>query len=105
VVASDANGGVSTPASISVRATTPPMVSITPNPPSGSAPLSVQFTAKVTAPDTTIVGYAWDFGDGATANTASPSHAYPQPGTFQVKLTVTDDVGAKASATTVIFVQ
>jgi PKD repeat protein len=105
ILASASDGSVSTPASVSVRATTLPMVSITPTPSSGSAPLSVQFTAKVTAPDTTIVGYAWDFGDGATANTASPSHAYPQPGTFQVKLTVTDDVGSKASANTVIFVQ
>jgi PKD repeat protein len=105
VVGTDPNGGASTSANISVRVTTPPTVSITPNPSSGSAPLSVQFAAKVTAPDTTIATYAWEFGDGATANTASPTHAYPQPGTFQVKLTVTDDAGAKVSANTVIFVQ
>ena len=27
-------------------------------------------------PDGTIVSYLWDFGDGATADTDSPSHSY-----------------------------
>ena len=41
--------------------------------------------------DGTIAGYAWDFGDGSTGTGAQPSHAYAAPGTYQVKLTVTDD--------------
>jgi PKD repeat protein len=41
--------------------------------------------------DGTIAGYAWDFGDGSTGTGAQPSHTYAAPGTFQVKLTVTDD--------------
>lgn len=46
-------------------------------------------------PDGTVASYAWDFGDGATATTASPTttHTYAQPGTFTATLTVTDDEG------------
>jgi hypothetical protein len=32
--------------------------------------------------------YFWDFGDGASNQTLSPTHIYTYPGTFDVKLTV-----------------
>jgi len=50
--------------------------------------------------DGTIASYAWDFGDGSTGTGVSPSHAYAAPGTYTVTLTVTDDGGLTASATT-----
>ena len=37
----------------------------------------------------TIVSYAWTFGDGGTASTASPSHTYSTGGTYTICLTVT----------------
>jgi PKD repeat protein len=40
-----------------------------------------------------IVGYAWDFGDGAKSNGALASHTYASPGVYSVTLTVTDDSG------------
>ncbi|MHB8634248.1 MAG: PKD domain-containing protein, partial [Thermoplasmatota archaeon] len=34
--------------------------------------------------------YAWSFGDGQTSTDAAPVHAYLAPGTYTVKLTLTD---------------
>jgi PKD repeat protein len=52
-----------------------------------------------TDPDGTIVSYAWNFGDGATATGASTSHRYTAPGNYTVGLLVTDNAGATNSAT------
>jgi PKD repeat protein len=41
--------------------------------------------------DGTVTGYAWDFGDGATATGRTVTHAFPSAGTRSVTLTVTDD--------------
>ena len=49
--------------------------------------------------DGSIGSYAWDFGDGGTASGATASHTYAAGGTFTVTLQVTDDKGAKSSAT------
>ncbi|HEV2813084.1 MAG TPA: S8 family serine peptidase [Solirubrobacteraceae bacterium] len=49
--------------------------------------------------DGTVASYAWDFGDGTTASGATATHAYDWPGTYAVKLTVTDDDGATGTAT------
>ena len=39
------------------------------------------------------MSYLWSFGDGATADTDSPSHSYTANGSYPVKLTVTDNRG------------
>lgn len=55
--------------------------------------MTAQFTDQSADSDGTIVGWAWDFGDGATATTQNPSHLYTAAGTYTVQLTVTDDDG------------
>ena len=47
--------------------------------------------------DGTIVGYAWDFGDGSSATGATPSHTFASGGSYSVTLTVTDDGAATGS--------
>jgi PKD repeat protein len=49
-------------------------------------------------PDGSIVTYAWTFGDGATSTQANPSHSYASAGSYPVTLTVTDNGGARSSA-------
>ena len=41
-----------------------------------------------------LAGYAWDFGDGNTADGPQVTHAYSEPGAYTVTLTVTDACGA-----------
>lgn len=45
-------------------------------------------------PDGSITAYEWDFGDGTTASSVVATHTYTAPGTYTVRLTVTDDDGA-----------
>lgn len=48
--------------------------------------------------DGSIVSWAWDFGDGATATGPTPDHDFLTSGTRDVTLTVTDDEGTEGSA-------
>lgn len=50
--------------------------------------------------DGSLIGFAWDLGDGAQDSGAIIQHAYAAPGTFEVTLTVSDDSGV-ANAQTV----
>lgn len=57
------------------------------------------FFDESTASDSQITSWEWDFGDGNTATTRNPSHTYLNPGSYTVRLTVTDDHGNKDSVT------
>ena len=56
-------------------------------------------------PDGSITSYAWQWGDGTSGSGATTTHTYADAGTFPVTLTVTDDGGARASATRSVTVQ
>lgn len=45
------------------------------------------------------LSYSWSFGDGATSADPNPSHTFNQAGSFDVKLTVTNEVGDLRQAT------
>ena len=79
-------------------------VSIQVSPSTGSAPLGVGFTPKVTLSNGFISSYQWDFGDGQTSAEQQPSHVYQSSGNYTAKLTVTDSDGTSASASTVLSV-
>lgn len=51
-----------------------------------------------TDPDSTIERYDWDFGDGTSATDGgpTPTHIYSSPGTYEVKLTVTNAEGCSS---------
>jgi len=65
---------------------------------------TIQFTDRSSDPDGEIVSWWWEFGDGTTADVQAPTHTYSEPGSYTVRLTVTDDEGATATATKEIFI-
>jgi gliding motility-associated-like protein len=69
----------------------PPIVDFAYNPPSGCAPLIVDFTnlSQFTDPST----YLWDFGDGQISAAISPTHAYFEPGLYTVTLSAANASG------------
>jgi len=69
---------------------------------------TIRFTSTVTDPDGAIdepFTYLWNFGDGKTSTTQNPTHQYPNGGTFQVTLTVTDARGVAGSKTKTFSVE
>ena len=48
-------------------------------------------------PDGSIASYHWDFGDGQSSDEIIATHAYSNPGTYTVTLTITDNEGESAS--------
>jgi len=55
--------------------------------------------------DGSIVAYSWDFGDGSPkAYDSIANHSYENMGTYIVKLTVTDDDGARSESTAVVTI-
>ena len=102
VTVTDANGKTdSDQISIEVETAEVFRVDLVANPTSGIAPLSVVFATQIqggTAPYT----YAWNFGDGATSSSATPSHAFGAVGSYTVELILTDAEGARAENTVTV---
>lgn len=89
---------------------TSPTAVIAANPPSGVAPLTVQFDGAGSSdpdPGDSITGWEWDLdGDGEfdDSTSAAPSFVYPIPATVTVRLRVTDGHGATGTSELVVDV-
>jgi PKD repeat protein len=61
---------------------------------------TVKFQDLSTDEDNDIVSWQWDFGhDNAASTEKEPTHTFPGPGKYTVKLTVTDSEGNSSSST------
>jgi len=92
--------------SVSPAANQPPTAAFTASPTTAQPNEWISFDGSGSNdPDGTITSYAWTFGDGTTGTGTTTFHRYTSPGTYTVRLTVTDDDAATASATRQITVQ
>ena len=69
-------------------------------PPAGCAPYTAFF-------DNTSLGgqqFVWDFGDGTTSTESSPTHLYPNPGTYTIHLSATDNLTCNPTSDTSITI-
>jgi len=93
--------------SLSVNAVNqPPVASLSVS--SGSILVGGSVTASAAGssdPDGTVASAAINFGDGTSATAMSATHQYKIAGTYTVKATVTDNLGASSSTSTTVTVK
>jgi PKD repeat protein len=92
--------------SITVATNKPPVAAISLS--SGSILLGGSISASAAAssdPDGTIASTVISFGDGSSASAVSASHQYKVAGTYTVKATVTDNMGASSTASATVVVK
>ncbi len=90
VVTDNVGASASATHSVSVvKPNLPPTASFT----ASVSNLALTVNAAASTDDGTIVGYAWNFGDGTSGTGVSASHSYAAAGPYTVALTVTDDGG------------
>jgi PKD repeat protein len=84
----------------------PPIAALTLS--SGSILAGGSITASAgssTDPDGTIASTIISFGDGSSASAVGASHQYKVAGTYTVKATVTDNMGASSSSSSTVVVK
>ena len=71
------------------------MLNVTATPPSGMAPLVVQFASPgVDSSGNTVTNWNWNFGDGGNSTAQNPSHVYTNIGSFSPSLTAYSTSGS-----------
>ena len=96
VTVADDKATISDSAEIEVS-NAPPVATMLVTPgPDASAPVSMRAFARDPGVDD-VLTFAWDFGDGMTASGDRTTHVYTQPGTYDVRLDVSDGDGATTS--------
>lgn len=76
----------------------PPTVTVAGLPRIGCAPLTILPVPTVTSTEP-ITSYLWNFGDGGTSNSATPTYTYNTAGTYTVSLTIATASGCTATIT------
>jgi parallel beta-helix repeat protein len=80
----------------------PPIVNFTYTPTNPTKNDIIQFNDTSIDPDGFITAWFWDFGDHYFSDLQNPIHCYYKPNSYNVSLTVTDNIGFVYSYETVI---
>lgn len=79
--------------------------SVSASPTAGQAPLTVTFDGSASGSlNGTVSGWAWSFGDNATASGAVVSHTYDAPGVYAASLKVTSTGAFTSTNSTAVIV-
>lgn len=78
-----------------IQVGTPPVANFSVSNSSGCAPITPVFNNTSTGGST----YLWNFGDNTTSTQANPSKTFTEPGSYNVKLEVTNAQGCRSSLT------
>lgn len=82
---------VQSPANIKIVASPQALINNTAN---GCAPLTVTFNGTLAVPDTSVIKWQWDFGNGVISSLANPpAQLYTTAGTYNIQLTATNSTG------------
>jgi PKD repeat protein len=100
LTATNANGSTSATSTVSVSTLAAPVASFT-NPATGGVGAPISFADTSTNSPTS---WAWNFGDGATATTQHPQHAYASTGSYNVTLTASNAGGSSSVTQTISIV-
>jgi len=105
---SDGEGGAASATVPVVIQNRVPVPEISASPPSADSLVDIAFDGSGSADqDGTVTSYLWEFGDGATSNLRSPTHAFAASavaGAYTVRLTVFDNLGANGSTTLAVTI-
>ena len=82
----------------------PPPQAMIQSPPQASVGQIVILDGSQSTGQATLVSWQWQFGDGHRASGMIVQHAFSNPGTFAVQLTVTDQRGQKNTTTRQILI-
>ncbi|WP_031427815.1 PKD domain-containing protein [Flavimarina sp. Hel_I_48] len=103
ITAKDLNGLLVTENAL-INVNSAPEAVIAATPLKGQSPLEVTFTGENSTDNGDLLSYLWDFSDGETSEDVNPVHVYNELGTYNAKLTVTDENGLEDSAIITITV-
>ena len=105
-VTNDRGTAASSTQALTVGAGTPPTATIVFSPSAPRVGMAIQFNGErsIAAPGRTITQYLWNWGDGETATGALQDHDYAAVGSYNVVLTVVDDIGQRGTAQTTVTV-
>ncbi len=69
----------------------------------GCTPLTATFNGQLTVPDSSSISWEWDFANGNTSTSKNPAaQVYGASGLYTIRLTGTNSIGCKDTASTVI---
>ena len=75
-----------------------PLFTFLPQNPTAFQTVRFDGTGSTASRGAVIAQYVWEFGDGSGGTGATATHAYSVPGTYGVRLTVTDSNGVSATS-------